>query len=116
MFLIDDDFISRPDVVAVQSFVGISHFLKSLEVTQILIDVEQTHLGSRNTYNSLQSRLQVDYSSRMFRNGGMYDLLLVHYLFALPVDIHSPLFTCFAVRESNFNSSLRSQVNVDQWI
>lgn len=95
MFLIDDDFISRPDVVAVQSFVGISHFLKSLEVTQILIDVEQTHLGSRNTYNSLQSRLQVDYSS---------------------VDIHSPLFTCFAVRESNFNSSLRSQVNVDQWI
>lgn len=44
MLLIDDDFVAGANIVAVQSLVGIFHLLEALQVAQILINVEQSHL------------------------------------------------------------------------
>lgn len=63
-FLVNNNLVTVTNIIAVQLFVRIFHFLRSLMIAKILIDVEQSHLSCSNIGQPLQSRFQINNSPK----------------------------------------------------
>lgn len=68
MFLLDDDFIARRNVVAVQLLLRVNHLLWAGQLAVVLIHVEKIHLARWKSKQLFEAEFEISHVSRRITN------------------------------------------------